>query len=83
MAQFLKLSYYKIYISDQFLVKFDNNFKNSIKLQFGKDYSEDNNKITVIGKDGKMINLQYPNLSKILGLQNRNADFMESKYIIN
>lgn len=79
--ELLKLSYYKIYSTESFLLTFDKNFKESILTQFGENaYSNETNNITVINDEGEKLILQYPNINEIF--KPEKLDFMNSSYFI-
>lgn len=83
IADLLKLSYYNIYITDHFLLKFDSNFKKFIISQFGPNsYSEKTNLITVINDEGETIKLNYPDVHKVFKPQVL-EELLNSSYIIN
>lgn len=83
IAELLKQSYYKIYITDQFLLSFDENFKNSIKFQLSENsFSEKTQTITVFDEVGKIkLNLKYPDIHEIL--KPEKIDIFNSSYLIS
>lgn len=76
----LKISYYKIYSEENYILTFDKEFKNLIKNQFGPEiFSEDTNIINFSTKKGK-ITLQYPDILKIINTS-QTLDFTNSSYL--
>jgi hypothetical protein len=81
ISQLLKLSYYHIYSSKNFIEKFDEGFKNYIEVIYGKQsFSEDKKLITILKEDGSILNLIYPDLKKVY--QPANMEFLNSSYLI-
>lgn len=86
IGELLKLSYYNIYINKEFLLKFDLEFKESIKNILGSDCfskskDETNLYINIITEEGNNIKLIYPNLTEVLN--SGNLDFLKSSYILS
>ena len=86
ISTFLNLTYCSIYITNRFLLKFDEDFKNLIKILLGEHcIMKKNNKtiIQVINNNDKMIELNYPDINLVFKPDLDPEKFLESSYIIN
>ena len=71
--------YIKIYSEDSYLKRFDEGIINSIKLQFGKDSFDDNNRIIKI--NGQVID--YPNVNEVILGKIKACQINQAQSIIN
>jgi DNA-directed RNA polymerase len=79
--ELLKLSYYNIYCTQNFLINFDNKFKELIITQFGKDsYSEETRTFSIIREDGNVLKFEYPNINEVI--KSTPFEFSDSSYFI-
>ena len=79
LIKIIKLVYIKIYSEDSYLKRFDEGIINSIKLQFGKDSFDDNNRIIKI--NGQVID--YPNVNEVILGKIKACQINQAQSIIN
>jgi len=81
LTDILKAVYVDLYSKEPYLKKLDNSILNHIKINYGDNCFNPNNNIITIEKNGKEIQLKYPNINNVI--LNNTIELQKSSYLIH